>query len=386
MKKILSFIIAFAMIISMSSVALAADPVVATVNGTEYTDIQKAIEAAAPAGTVELLSDVTVNKWIMFSETLSIGDGTIITLDINGLTINGNGHTLTVNDIESAGNGDRLFYDATELNINDLTIEYADGVAGGIGLTSGTLNNVTFKGGVYGVLPSDGDITITGCTFATNGTAIYFEQERDNLTITGCTFNQPEGVNVVLLRGDVTFTNNTINSGRTVNVVSGSPVVSGNNFNNVRLKVYNAADATISNNKINNLEFDGDSTAATFTDNTLSDAAETALTGVGATNTVTAPAPKPASGNGIKVKYEGGNSFSTSKSAVPTSVEIDGVAVPFTGDGKLFTVNSIPAGAKWVTVRWNSTSVTVNFTPSGAYAAQVEIPKTGDMPLLWWLF
>ncbi|MBQ7092023.1 MAG: hypothetical protein IJN83_05145 [Clostridia bacterium] len=83
----------------------------------------------------------------------------------------------------------------------------------------------------------------------------------------------------------------------------------------------------------------------------------------------------------IKVTYNGGNSFSTSKSAVPTSVEIDGVAVGFSGDGKLFTVNSIPAGAKWVTVRWNSTSVTTNFTPNGAYFAEVEIPKTGDMPI-----
>ena len=97
------------------------------------------------------------------------------------------------------------------------------------------------------------------------------------------------------------------------------------------------------------------------------------------------PAPaieKPvSSGSGIKVTYNGGNSFSTSKSAVPTSVEIDGVAVGFSGDGKLFTVNSIPAGAKWVTVRWNSTSVTTNFTPNGAYFAEVEIPKTGDMPI-----
>ena len=92
-------------------------------------------------------------------------------------------------------------------------------------------------------------------------------------------------------------------------------------------------------------------------------------------------APTKPSGSGIKVTYNGGNSFSTSKSAVPTSVEIDGVPVPFSGDGKLFTVNSIPAGAKWVTVRWNSTSVTVNFTPNGAYFAEVEIPKTGDASL-----
>ena len=91
------------------------------------------------------------------------------------------------------------------------------------------------------------------------------------------------------------------------------------------------------------------------------------------------PAPK-SSGSGISVKYNGGNSFSTSKPDVPTSVEIDNMPVSFTGNGSSFTVSGIPAGAKWVTVRWNSTSVTTNFTPDGAYFAEVEIPKTGDMP------
>ncbi len=89
-------------------------------------------------------------------------------------------------------------------------------------------------------------------------------------------------------------------------------------------------------------------------------------------------APKK-SGSGIKVEYDGGNSFSTSKSDVPTGVEIDNVPVSFTGNGSSFTVSGIPAGAKWITVRWNSTSVTTNFTPNGAYFAEVEIPKTGDV-------
>ena len=94
-----------------------------------------------------------------------------------------------------------------------------------------------------------------------------------------------------------------------------------------------------------------------------------------------APAPAPKStGSGISVTYNGGNSFSTSNSAVPTGVEIDGVPVSFNGNGSSFTVSGIPAGAKWITVRWNSTSVTTNFTPNGAYFAEVEIPKTGDMP------
>jgi len=253
---------------------------VAEVNGVKYADLQEAIKAAAPSGTVELLCDVTVDKWIMFSETLSISNGNIITLSMDGLTINGNGYSLTVNSIESAGNGGRLFYDATNLNIKDLTINYADGVAGGIGLTSGTIENVTFNGGTYAVLPKDGEITITGCTFATNGTAIYFEEERDSLTVTNNTFNQPDNVNVILLRGDVVFTGNTVNSGRTVNVVSGSPVVEDNNFNEVRFKVYNEATAAIEGNTINVLTFNDDSAVqSTFVENTLSEDAQAVLAG-----------------------------------------------------------------------------------------------------------
>ncbi len=88
-------------------------------------------------------------------------------------------------------------------------------------------------------------------------------------------------------------------------------------------------------------------------------------------------------GSGISVTYNGGNSFSTSKSAVPTSVEIDGEPVSFTGDGRSFTVSSIPAGAKWVTVRWNSTSITVSFKPDAATVyADIAIPKTGDVSIL----
>ena len=91
-------------------------------------------------------------------------------------------------------------------------------------------------------------------------------------------------------------------------------------------------------------------------------------------------AEKISSGSGISITYNGGNSFSTSKSDVPTGVEIDGVPVTFNGIGSNFTVGCISSDAKWITVRWNSTSVTTNFTPNGAYFAEVEIPKTGDMP------
>ncbi len=260
---------------------------VATVNGEEFTDLQEAIKAAAPSGTVTLLDDVVVDKWIMFAETMSIGNGNLITLNINGLTINGNNKTLTIKNVESAKNGSYLFYDAQNLNIKDLTIAYIDDAAnlGGIGLQSGTLENVNFVGGGIGVLPGAGNITIEGCDFKTNGAAIYYEAERDNLVVTGCEFTLPADKNVILLRGETTFTNNIVNSGRTVNVVSGSPVVTGNNFNNVRLKVYNVATATIEDNTINVLEFSSnDEVNSVFGENTYSEDAEQALKDAGVIN------------------------------------------------------------------------------------------------------
>ena len=228
-----------------------------------------ALQAAiVKGGRIEFANDITVDKWIMFSETKTIGTGQIITVPMNGLTIDGNGHTLTVKSIESAGNGNLLFDDASNLNIHDLTIKYADGLTGGgFSLETGVISKVNFIGGRYGIYPGSGEIMVEECTFATNADALYFEQERDNLTVTGCTFNQPAGTNVILLRGDVQFTNNIINSGRTVNIVSGSPVVTGNNFNNVRLKVYAAATATVSGNIIGNLVFETDTHASTFTNN-----------------------------------------------------------------------------------------------------------------------
>ena len=226
---------------------------------------------------VAFANDITVDKWIMFSETKNVGNGNIITVEMNGLKIYGNGHTLTVNSIESAGNGNLLFDDASNLNIYDLTINRNCG-GGAIGLKSGVISGVNFVGGGYGIHPGAGEVLIENCTFATaDGDAVYFEQERDNLTINKCTFNQLPGENVVLLRGDVKFTNNIVNSGRTVNIVSGSPVVTGNNFNDVRLKVYPDATATVSGNIINNLVFNTTTYSSTFTDNTLSAEAQAAL-------------------------------------------------------------------------------------------------------------
>ena len=105
--KILAMVLCVAMVLSTMGFTVFAEEAtpVATVNGVEYTDIQEAIKKAAPNGTVEIKRDITVDEWIMFAESLTIGSGQIITEVIDGLTINGNEHSLTINSVESAQNG-----------------------------------------------------------------------------------------------------------------------------------------------------------------------------------------------------------------------------------------------------------------------------------------
>ena len=256
-----------------------AEKTVATVDGVSYTDIQEAIKAAAPDRTVELLADVTVDTWYMMTEK-TIASNQLITLVIDGLVIKGNDNTLTINSVESASNGGYLFDDARNLSIQDLTIEYPNN-GGGIGLKSGTISNVTINGG-NGIYPGANGVTISGCTFKTNGDAIYYENENEGIVITGNTFEIPSTENVVILRSNEQFTDNTIVSGRTVNIAqTSSATVRGNDFGNVRFKVYNEATATIENNTINNLVFDNETpTQSTFTANMLSADAQAALDAV----------------------------------------------------------------------------------------------------------
>ena len=86
--------------------------------------------------------------------------------------------------------------------------------------------------------------------------------------------------------------------------------------------------------------------------------------------------------SGPSIWYIGGNSFGTSTTRMPTSVEIDYVSVPFTMESSNIVVSCINPGARWATVKWNSTSATIRFNPdANVVCAQVVIPKTGDMPI-----
>lgn len=308
-KKLLAIIATAAMVVAMVPSMVFATGVnpcnenpcthVAKVGDTHYADLQEAIKAAAPSGTVEIVKDVTVEEWKMFSGTLTHAD--IITKEINGLTINGNNHVLTINNIKDGTNGGYLFRDVENLNIKDLTIVVNCAGSGGISINSGVIDNVTFEGGSCGILPGNGPVTINECTFITNGAAVYYEHAADNLTVSKCIFNIADDANIIILRGKEKFTDNTINRGRTVNIASGSPEVSGNTFNNnVRLKVYNDATAIIENNKkITNLEFSDPrgTTKSEFKGNELNDAAKAALTAVGGENKPADPTSTPGSQN-----------------------------------------------------------------------------------------
>ena len=299
----------------------------------EIEAIQEAIKAAAPGGTVEILGDITVDTWYMFAEELTHDE--IITLNINGLTINGNGHTLTVKSIKSGGNGGYLFYSAEKLNINDLTIKNDAGIGGGFGLQSGTISGVTIEGG-EGIHPGTGEITIEDCTFKTTGSAIYYETPSDNLVITGNTF-EGTGEYAVIIRGATTFTDNTVTSGKVNLANSASGTISGNNFGDNRFKVYNDATATITDNVINNLVFDNEEAVkSAFGDNTLSDEAQAALNSV---DYVVLPSTQPATPS----SSSGGHSEPGAYYNYPRTVS-DGGLVEF-GTSKVLKSVTLPAGS-----------------------------------------
>ena len=107
------------------------------VGGEKYTSLAAAVEAAKNGGTVELLNNISIDTWNQV-------------WDAKDLTINGNGHTVTVKKIESKGNGDYLFYGAENLNVSNLTVNLPDGDSG-FSMVSGKLEGVTVNGGVYAV-------------------------------------------------------------------------------------------------------------------------------------------------------------------------------------------------------------------------------------------
>lgn len=218
-----------------------AKKIIAKVGDIEYPSLAAAIDAAKKGGTVELLQNVTIDTWNQV-------------WDAKDLTINGNGHTVTVKKIESKGNGDYLFYGAENLNVSNLTVNLPDGDSG-FSMVSGKLEGVTVNGGVYavatGAAPDGQKVVIKNCTFTGQSEMAIYTQENGNAAntvIDGCTFNSKRAV---ILRNNEQFTNNTVKGSAGVTIYSSATAtVTGNTFTEgSRLKVYNTQ-STIERNKL----------------------------------------------------------------------------------------------------------------------------------------
>lgn len=385
MKKLLSLILTFVLMMSVSGVAMAAgvpcsaacteDTHVAAIGTTHYADLQEALKALTGGDTLTVLRNINITE--PWDARFTGGKVTV------PVTIDGNGHTITItSSVNDAGNHFAFFRFEADAAVKNLTMDMsgapeawsnrfrAISAKGNL-----TVDNCIFIGNpaitntraiIFGEGAGDDagnlEVSITGSTFTNwkNGISDNENsQDVKSVDISGNTFNN---ANVsVSARESIVFTNNKLDSSSSALLHSYTNKVAGSTEKGKPNSL------TVSGNSIDGKNADGVENGELIQDPANTDA----------------PISKPSSGSGIKVKYEGGNSFSTSRSAVPTSVEIDGKPVSFKGDGKRFTVNCVKADSKWITVRWNSTSVTVNFRPDAkATCTNMDIPKTGDASVI----
>ncbi len=132
LKKVLSAILAAAMVLSTMSFTVFADSVsVAKINRAEYTDLQSAIDAANENDTVTLLNNITITDTILITKSinLELGDYTIsgnadepvvrmysptadttitvnVKADKGGITNNGYGYAIYAGEDIADGNDD----------------------------------------------------------------------------------------------------------------------------------------------------------------------------------------------------------------------------------------------------------------------------------------
>jgi hypothetical protein len=302
-KKLLALLMALVMTLTLVPVTALAevadspsDNAVARVGQTYYTNLQEAINAAFNGGTVEVLKDVTVEYWHQNVWSYYEGGKLDLSTDApdyvrsplvgpNGLTINGNGHTVTINHIDSGTNGDSIFARAENTIINNITFDIQATVDApsqdgkyGIGMKSGALNGVTIKTvhgaplSIYYNCANTSDynsnvqgVTVTNCVLdAGDGRPIYTWERTDanpyyyaNLIVRNSTLKTTNEGTILILRSNDVIENCKIDSpsGSKITLTNdgiGVPAtITGNDFGVTGLKVYSsnhAAEATITRN------------------------------------------------------------------------------------------------------------------------------------------
>ena len=241
------------------------DEWIAQVGEDKYTGLQIAIEAAqdGPVKTVTLLKDIDADVWSQI-------------WNIEGITIDGNGKTIKVKEIDSLQNHDAILHSAGgnvfENIIFDLTEISASKAQGNRAISAAAgdvIRNVTILGNddlSYGITCSgteaaDETVMIEDCTFKNCHYGVYDDEGKtvENLVIKNSGFEGCEYA--IILRSDNgEFTGNTVTDGK-LNILSDDQTVTGNKFEGEsRIKFY-ASGAEFKNNQISTesyLDFDKD--------------------------------------------------------------------------------------------------------------------------------
>lgn len=192
--------------------AMSSNTLSGTIPVSSGNELTMAINSAASGTTLELSNDVSVDTWNQI-------------WDVDGLTIKGNNHTITIGQVESGSNGNYLFYGAKNLNVSDVTINFSTN-GNGFSMVSGTLDNVKMIGGkssnyaVYVSASSTGNnkVTVNKCTFdGFKDSAIYSQpagsqKTTSDIVVNGSTFDNC-GMTMCSYAPNTTFTDNTVNGG-----------------------------------------------------------------------------------------------------------------------------------------------------------------------------
>ena len=216
----------------------------AQIGGTKYKTLSAAVAAAKPGDTVELLNDVTEATWSQI-------------WNITGITLEGNGHTLTVEQIVSGQNHDALFHSAGGNTFQNLTIDLtqleapavaAQGTRAFSAAAGDAFYDVKILGCEnlsYGITVSGTEagqeetITIDGCRFEDCGYGIYSDEvtNLEKLVIRGCVFDGCDYA-TILYTEETEFTGNTVYGGK-LNILHEQQIVTDNIFDEgSRIKFY----------------------------------------------------------------------------------------------------------------------------------------------------
>lgn len=200
-------------------------------DGTEvsYGSLEKAIRAAEKGETIKLNQDIKVGLWNqIFADS--------VPSKLDGLKIDGQGHVLTIDRLESGSNGNYLLYEAKSLTVKNLTINQPKN-ANGFDMASGSLANVTFNGGGMGACLGEGDVAVDGCTFNGVSHALYTEALTGKVEVKNSRF-EACGYVAILKKPGSSFIDNTVSGGK-LNVMRADQKVQGNKFENgSRIKFY----------------------------------------------------------------------------------------------------------------------------------------------------